>query len=71
MTMKNVMDTWTLQQGYPFIHVNFAEGSWNIYQQKFTLNSETNKEPNFINCKKLLNYGGRQYYQYHEFNFSI
>ena len=49
MTLKNVMDTWTLQQGYPFIHVNYAEGSWNIYQQKFTLNSETNKEPNFMN----------------------
>ena len=55
MSVKNIMDTWTLQQGYPILHVFINEdGNWEVFQTKYTLNLETDQGPNFMNCKKLL-----------------
>ncbi|XP_023321022.1 aminopeptidase N [Eurytemora carolleeae] len=40
MTVKQIMDTWTLQKGYPVLNVDFRDGNWEISQEKFNLNVE-------------------------------
>ena len=42
------MDTWTLQKGYPVLHVEYQNGNWEIYQEKFNLNVEIKEEEEFI-----------------------
>ena len=42
------MDTWTLQKGYPVLHVEYQNGNWEIYQEKFNLNMEIKEEEEFI-----------------------
>ena len=40
LTVKQIMDTWTLQKGYPVLNVDFRDGNWEISQEKFNLNVE-------------------------------
>lgn len=50
VTVKDIMDTWTLQTGYPVLNVvrNYDDGSVELHQQKFNLLPSTsipNPEP--------------------------
>jgi len=37
ISVKDIMDTWTLQMGYPVLHINQVDGNWTLLQTKFNL----------------------------------
>jgi len=37
VTVKSIMDTWTLQKGYPVLHIKLKDGNWELKQEKFNL----------------------------------
>ncbi|XP_017772734.1 PREDICTED: aminopeptidase N-like [Nicrophorus vespilloides] len=44
MSVKIVMDTWTLQTGFPVVFVSRKEGRLSVRQEKFSLNGSSDKE---------------------------
>ncbi|KAK6184662.1 hypothetical protein SNE40_007092 [Patella caerulea] len=48
INVKDVMDTWTLQMGYPLVTIKRSEDSVTLEQDRFLFNPNSDEKPEFI-----------------------
>ena len=60
MDVKTVMDTWTLQSGFPVVRVtrNYEENTATVQQNKFRVGEKVGKLGHYAHIRLRLNFTG-------------